>query len=47
MYSTFVRSLKRLYTAGRVTDVRITELLEEGKITQTEYEYILSIAKEV
>lgn len=39
--STFVKSLKRLYNAGRITDVRITELLESGKITQTEYDYII------
>lgn len=39
--STYVKSLKRLYDAGRLTDVRITELLENGKITEEEYQYIV------
>lgn len=39
---TFVKSLKRLYDAGRLTDVRLAELLEEGKITQDEYDYIIT-----
>jgi hypothetical protein len=39
--STYVKSLKRLYEAGRLTDVRITELLENGKITEEEYQYII------
>lgn len=39
--STFVKSLKRLYDAGRITDVKVTELLETGKLTQDEYEYIM------
>lgn len=39
--STFVKSLKRLYQAGRITDVRVTELREDNKISQEEYEYII------
>ena len=39
--STYVKSLKRLYEAGRLTDVRLTELLENGKITEEEYQYIV------
>lgn len=38
---TFVKSLKRLYDAGRCTDVYITSLLENGKITEEEYKYII------
>ena len=38
--STYVKSLKRLYEAGRLTDVRLTELLENGKISE-EYQYIV------
>ena len=39
--STYVKSLKRLYEAGRLTDVRLTELLENGKISEEEYAYII------
>lgn len=39
--STFVKSLRRLYQAGRITDVRIAELREDNKISQEEYEYII------
>ena len=38
---TFVKSLKRLYDNGRCTDVYITGLLENGKITDEEYAYIM------
>lgn len=38
---TFVESLKRLYDAGRYSDTRIAELLVAGKISQSEYEYIV------
>ena len=38
---TFVKSFKRLYDNGRCTDVYITGLLENGKITQEEYDYIV------
>lgn len=37
---TFVKSLKRLYDSGRCTDVYIATLLENGKITEEEYQYI-------
>ena len=39
--STFVKSLKRLYSNGRITDVRVAELLEAGKLTQAEYDFIV------
>lgn len=38
---TFVKSLKRLYDSGRCTDVYVAGLLETGKITQEEYDYII------
>ena len=41
--STFVKSLKRLYDSGRITDVRIAELRTEGKISEEEYEYIINV----
>lgn len=37
----FVKSLKRLYDSGRCTDVYVTMLLENGKITEDEYNYII------
>lgn len=37
---TFVESLKRLYSTGRVEFAKVNELFTEGKITQEEYEYI-------
>lgn len=39
--STFVKSLKRLYTAGKVTMTKISYYLEDEKITREEYEYII------
>lgn len=39
--SVFIESLRRLYESGRITDTRVAELLEAGKLTQTEYDYIL------
>lgn len=40
--SRFVNSLKRLYKNNRITSDRISELLSDGRITQEEYEYIVS-----
>lgn len=37
-----VDSFKRLYEAGRITKERLQTLLEEGTITQEEYDYIVS-----
>jgi hypothetical protein len=38
----FVESLKRLYKAGRVTEIRLQALLNNNEITQEEYDYIIS-----
>lgn len=40
--SKFVESLKRLYSASRVNVVKLDELKTNGKITQEEYNHILS-----
>ena len=40
--STFVESLRRLYKAGRVTQAKLQSYVTSGKITQAEYEYIIS-----
>ena len=40
--SRFVNSLKRLYKNNRITSDKISELLSDGRITQEEYEYIVS-----
>ena len=39
--STYVNSLRRLYQAGRITDVRLAELLESKTINDEEYQYII------
>ena len=39
---TFVESLKRLYKAGRVTIAKLEGFLAERKISQEEYDYIVS-----
>lgn len=36
----FVKSLKRLYEKGGVTEAKLRSLLAEGKISSDEYEYI-------
>lgn len=38
--SVFVESLKRLYKKGRITVAKLQELLNDGKISQEEYNYI-------
>lgn len=40
--STFVESLRRLYKAGKITKKKLDDLLDEGKITQDEYDYIIA-----
>lgn len=37
-----IDSIKRLYKNGQITNEKLNELLEKGKITQTEYMYILN-----
>ena len=37
---TLVESLKRLYSAGRLTTEKLDDLLLEGKIMEAEYAYI-------
>lgn len=39
--STLVKSLKRLYEAGRLTKDQIKERVTKGTITEEEYEYIV------
>jgi hypothetical protein len=38
---TLVQSLKRLYAKGSVTQEKIHTMVEEGKLTEEEYEYIV------
>lgn len=38
--SSFVKSLKRLYESGKVTDEKLLELYSNGKISLDEYEHI-------
>ena len=40
--STFVESLRRLYKAGKIMKKKLDDLLDEGKITQDEYDYIIA-----
>lgn len=40
--STFVMSLHRLYNKGNISKEKIDDLLNRGKITQEEYEFIIS-----
>lgn len=43
---TLVESLKRLYKAKRITDDRITTMMEAGTITVEEMQYILEQKEE-
>ncbi len=36
----FVESLRRLYAAGRVSALRLAALVEAGKLTEEELEYV-------
>ena len=38
--STLVKSLKRLYDAGRLTKEQVRERVEKGTITEEDYKYI-------
>ena len=38
----FVESMKRLYNGKKVSEKKIVELFESGKITKEEKEYILA-----
>ena len=40
--SQFVESLCRLYKADKINIAKVKELLSSNKITQKEYEYIIS-----
>lgn len=40
--STLVESLRRLYVGGKVTLEKIDTMLAEGKLTQEEYNYIIT-----
>lgn len=40
--STFVESLKRLYKQGRITLAKLESLKETDKITEAEFDYIVS-----
>lgn len=37
---TLVESLKRLYSNGKITNEKLIEMKDTGKITLEEYEYI-------
>ena len=37
----FVESIKRLYANGKLTEEKVVELFESGKITENEKNYIL------
>lgn len=37
----FVKSLKRLYTSGKVTEEKLEAMLESGKISNEEYAFIV------
>ena len=39
---TFVESLRRLYKQGRIAIAKLDGFLNEGKINQEEYDYILA-----
>ena len=41
--STFVKSLRRLYQSGRLTDEALSELLKGERITQEAFEYITNV----
>lgn len=38
--SKFVESLRRLYHAGKLTDAKLQQFVDEGKITRDEADYI-------
>lgn len=40
--SPFIETLKRLYWAGKIDIAKIDALKNDGKITQEEYDYIVS-----
>ncbi len=40
--STFVESLKRLYSSQKVAIEKLQNLLTEAKLTQAEYDYIVA-----
>lgn len=42
----FVESLARLYKYNKIQKKKIDTLLADKKITQVEYEYIISVRKE-
>lgn len=46
MNNIFIESLCRLYVAGRVDDKKLKTLLAENKITQQEYDHIISAKNE-
>lgn len=41
-FSVFVESMRRLYRDGKVSEEKIVELFESGKITDEERGYILN-----
>lgn len=40
--NTLVESLKRLYSSGKVTEEKLTQMVEQSKITDEEKKYIMS-----
>ena len=43
----FVESLRRLYKYEQIDDKKLNELLNDKKINQQEYNYIISVKKVV
>lgn len=41
-FSVFVESMRRLYRDGKVSEKKIVELFESGKINEEEKSYILN-----
>jgi hypothetical protein len=40
--NTFIESLKRLYSQNKITIQKLDALLAEGKITQSQYDEVVS-----
>ena len=45
--SQFVESLRRLYMIGKIDMKKVSELFTSKKINQQEYDYIISVQREV
>ena len=41
----FVESVNRIYKSYKITEQKLKELLNKNKITQQEYDYIISVER--